>query len=68
MEEIVEFMKVGAWQPEEGEEPPPEDEEGAEEAFNPEEQVHVLPLEGSINEIFNRSIRWQRSRHFTKWS
>lgn len=52
MEEITEFLKVGAWA--ENAEEPEEGEENVEEAFNPEEQVHTIPLEGTCDEVFNR--------------
>jgi hypothetical protein len=37
MEEIVEFLKVGAWAPDENDPEPEEGDENAEEAFNPDE-------------------------------
>ena len=58
MVECIKFLKEDAWVPGEGEdaeEPPPEEgEENAVEVFNPEEQVHMIPIDGSVKDMFNR--------------
>jgi hypothetical protein len=57
MNEIIKFMKEDAFVPgpeDEGAEGGEEGEEGKEDAFNPEENVHILPLDGDVDEVFNR--------------
>jgi hypothetical protein len=57
MEELMALIKEPAsWVPEEKEEEEAqaEEEKQEEEPFNPEEQVHTISLEGSIDEVFNK--------------